>query len=1097
MADVEIRKGLDPARLTQSALAEDLALRRRSNRGEILWLVPTRRSQQALREQLVTQFGRTVFAPGIQSFEAFCEWLVTRADRPASRMSPMVRRLLLRRITRELESAERFDHFRGVARTTGFLDVVASFIAELKRDEIWPEQFLEAIQQMGRAAPRDHELGVVYQRYQDILQQRLWYDNEGRTWLAQSLLTSGQCRGLPRWELIVVDGFSEFTTPQLEMLQALSERCERLLITQIDDPSDRRDELLATCRLTAQRLIALFPQRTETTVDAVSTQNEPAFRQPVCRHLFGNPREVPIAPTASGLTIVAATGPESEWRSVAVRIKSLLAAGVCPAEIVVGVRSLSEDGLRWSRALAAAGIPIWTEAERPLHQEGLVKFLIAVMQAEIEDWAFHRLTAVLNSSFFQPSAGVTDGEWSDCSRAVAKLLRALRIPEGRDAMQAIIARVAESAPVASRRDEESLDSSDDEVRQSAQMARPALSWYFTATAPLRRGHSLRDWVDVLAEIVQSTGAANTPRDAQLWDYLQSLLRDAADAEAAWSETPAVLELSEFLMEFRDLLADETLDPPLESRGCVRVLPMDQLRHIDTPHLFLVGLSEESFPRRRSDDCLFSDAERQHLAALGLPLQHSAQQQQAEAYYFWSLLIRATQTLTLTYPAVNSRGQPSFASPYVIALQRLFAPGTLPVHHEGQLDPIPPSNEALTAADRRLVAMESARSGRSGWMRSLGELSETRSMVANLLAAVDMAAARFSTREFTAYEGRLTEVSNQRGLQDRFGPKRQFSATEFELYAACPFRFLLNTVLGIEPLPTLEEGTDHRRRGVVVHDVLADIRSEMAGIPAEELTTRFSSRVAQRLQREVGETELQQTLTRLEARLLSDWGGAYARQFTQYQELVQPRWETGWDIATPEIPFGDVPRRASEANLEIAPPLAFSDGTEMVLVRGRIDRVDVATVHGRTVFNVIDYKTGRPPRFTTEDVRSGRAVQLVLYALAVQRLGLVAADATPFQLGYWAVRETGFKTGMNQRGFSPLETAVWDSLEAMLTAILPRLAAGIRTGEFVVDSAQDDCTGHCPYRTVCRVNQVRPIAEKLHKRRSVIIEPEVSAEEKPA
>lgn len=208
--------------------------------------------------------------------------------------------------------------------------------------------------------------------------------------------------------------------------------------------------------------------------------------------------------------------------------------------------------------------------------------------------------------------------------------------------------------------------------------------------------------------------------------------------------------------------------------------------------------------------------------------------------------------------------------------------------------------------------------------------------------------------------------------------------------------------------------------------------------------------------------------------------------------MQQRWEEGWNINRAEVPFGDVPRRPSEKNLEIAPALAFSDGTEMVFVRGRIDRVDVAMIQGRTVYNVIDYKTGRPPRISVEDVRSGRAVQLVLYAFAVKQLGLVAEDALPFQLGYWAVRETGFKAGLSQRGpkgFTRLDAAVWESLEKLLTTILPRLAAGIRAGEFVVDNPDPDCTGRCPYRTVCRVNQIRPVVETLHKNRSPLIQPD--------
>ncbi|MDP1796325.1 MAG: exodeoxyribonuclease V subunit gamma [Planctomycetaceae bacterium] len=1096
MASVELRRGLDPAGLMQSVLREYVAHRQQesaANRVSTgLWLTPTKRSRRDVIQRILGLARTTHFAPQVMTFEDFAESLVKAADQPATRISPTIRRLLLRRITRDFEQSGMFRHFRGVAATAGFLDVVAGFISELKRDEIWPEDFLQVTTQRGRTADRDRELGLVYQRYQDVLQERNWYDNEGRTWLARTMLLEGKCRALPPWSLIAVVGFSDFTRPQFEILEALGQRTDRLVMTLADEPTDGRDELFAKCRGTRARLRSSFPQRVETLVEP-TVAAAPAYVAPIRNRLFGNPRDDQPAPSAAGLTIVAATGPDSEWRAIALRIKSLIASGVRPGEIAVGVRSLTEEGERWGRALQSAGIPTWTEAGSPLRLEGIVKFLIAALQTEAEDWAYPRLMSVLGSTYFNPPALRNTVE-ADV-RAASTVLRQLRIPQDRMAILDIVRRVATVETNASRRDEDALEDTQDDLQAHAIAATRVLMWYQNVTAPLRRDHTLGDWIDALAEFVSAVGFGLDPQlvnERPGWDQVQRVIRDAAVAETEWTDTPAMLTLSEFLLEFRDLLASEERDPPPEHTGSVRVLSMDQLRHVDTPHLFLVGLTEESFPRRRGDDCLFTDAERERLVAQGLPLRHAALHQQEEAYFFWSLLMRGTQSLTLSYAAVNVRGQPAFASPYVMALRRLFTPAALPVRHEGQLDPIPPVEESLTLTDQRLMAMESARTGRAGWLRSLGENTATRPMVNNVIAALDMAMARFETKGFTSYEGRLEQTTNQRRLQERFGPKRQFSATEFEAYANCPFRFWLSTVLGIEPLASMEEGTDHLRRGVVVHDVLADLRSEMAGIAREELAERFSRLVSDRLQRTVTETELQRALTRLEERLLTDWASAYSQQFDNYRQLVQQRWEEGWNINRAEVPFGDVPRRPSEKNLEIAPPLAFSDGTEMVFVRGRIDRVDVAMIQGRTVYNVIDYKTGRPPRISVEDVRSGRAVQLVLYAFAVKQLGLVAEDALPFQLGYWAVRETGFKAGLSQRGpkgFTRLDAAVWESLEKLLTTILPRLAAGIRSGEFVVDNPDPDCTGRCPYRTVCRVNQIRPVVETLHKNRSPLIQPD--------
>jgi hypothetical protein len=133
--------------------------------------------------------------------------------------------------------------------------------------------------------------------------------------------------------------------------------------------------------------------------------------------------------------------------------------------------------------------------------------------------------------------------------------------------------------------------------------------------------------------------------------------------------------------------------------------------------------------------------------------------------------------------------------------------------------------------------------------------------------------------------------------------------------------------------------------------------------------------------------------------------------------------------------------------------------------------------------VIDYKSGKPPRFDLDDVRAGTSLQLALYTLAVARMNLAGENALPFQMGYWSIREKGFVPGLKGKAI-PFDEAGLRSLEQLLEMVLPTLVQGMRSGEFPVDSRVKDCTSRCPYNTVCRVNQIRPLAEKLNKRRPI-------------
>ena len=115
-----------------------------------------------------------------------------------------------------------------------------------------------------------------------------------------------------------------------------------------------------------------------------------------------------------------------------------------------------------------------------------------------------------------------------------------------------------------------------------------------------------------------------------------------------------------------------------------------------------------------------------------------------------------------------------------------------------------------------------------------------------------------------------------------------------------------------------------------------------------------------------------------------------------------------------------------------------------------------SVAGHPAYVVIDYKTGQRPRLANDDLISGRSIQLGLYLTAIKRLGLVGADAVPYQMGFWSLKETGFKPGMGRAKFEPLDKAIIQSLEILLDDLLPRLAEGIRSGRFVVENDDQNC-----------------------------------------
>ena len=389
-------------------------------------------------------------------------------------------------------------------------------------------------------------------------------------------------------------------------------------------------------------------------------------------------------------------------------------------------------------------------------------------------------------------------------------------------------------------------------------------------------------------------------------------------------------------------------------------------------------------------------------------------------------------------------------------------------------------------DLRVVATSEALQKRPQWFQTLATLPPWGwDMARGILAAIDLSIARFQTRGFTPFEGIITRAANLQYLGERFSPQQEFSATQLENYAECPFRFWVSDVLKIRELEAPDQFTDYGRRGDIVHDILLELHSQLEpttdAVPHESAVETFRQLLEARLSRELAGSDLLAALLRIEERLLNEWGEEYASQWSEYHTELREKSSLFLKPALFEVSFGTPHDPTAETTTR--PYLTLGSADQETRIRGRIDRIDVGEVGGQPVFNIIDYKTGRRPSTAACQMRSGKSLQLVLYTLATQRLNLAGSNALPIQAGYWCLRETGWTpiNKMPKAGPNGLEPhADWIALVDVLDELVPRLAAGIRSGQFPVYNTDTSCMTYCPYKTTCRVSQIRPLEESLAK-----------------
>lgn len=1059
-----------------------------------LWLSPTHRAVSEIRQALLDGELGGCFQPQCLTFDQFARRVLDASTLPTRSIGPSLVRHIVGQLIGEAQEQDELRYFGPIAATRGFLDLVVGTIQEFKRLEIWPEELAQAVGR--RPSQKDRELLLLYERYQQRLTAHHLYDAQGRFWQARALLRAGQQKPFERLRHVLVDGFTDFTRTEHEMLQMLAGRVESLTITLPMDDGQQRPDLFLKTAATLERLKSYHPQLQ---VDRLPRRRGTwAAMDHLEQYLFANPHHAPAAEDGAGIEIVPAASDVQELETIARRIKALLVRGdqqgdgrpVPAQDIVVVFRSLADVAETAHEIFAQFGVPVAIGSQQSLGRSPLAAALTGWLRLELDDWPFRQALAMLGHNGFCP-------DWPERNdsavMAAQQTIYALQIPSGKDELLAGVDRLAQG---------------DTPRGAAAREARPLLERMAQMLDQLPDQAPLTVWREAIVHLAAAIGMlskrpisdevrAGEPADRDTWDALLTALA-AHDQLGTWLGDPLrAYTLEQFYEHLVEMLRSEPLPGANDETGRVRVLSAEQARNLSTPYVFLAGLSEKAFPPAAREDCVLGEADTARLIRAGLPLLSHADRPRFEMLLFYEVATRATRRLVLSYPALDARAQPLSPSPYLTELEQTFGAGCLARLPIAELSSVPASDEVLSLRELRVRAVSRALDGQTQLLERLCQHPAGRRSAVNLLTGLEVQQLR-KQEAFGPFDGVLGTPAAGNLLAKRFGDEHCWSPSQLEQYAYCPYQFLLAQVLRMEPLEELEFEADHRGRGQMLHWLLSTLHRQWNS--AGKLSTPGASSegafravaealVGQFVEQAAARGALREGMLQIDARRVSAWLGEYHAQHRAYEESWSA-WETPLRPAHFEVAFGPrrrLPSSGDEPVEEIDPlstevPYELDCGGETIRFAGRIDRIDLGQIGRTVVFNIVDYKSGKPSKRTSLDsVLAGRSLQLPLYALAAREL-LAQQGALPYRAAYWHVAGEGYrekdaiKFHLDSQGNLEL-TPEWEQLEKDLKVRVKSLVDGIRQGQFPMVSHDDECTSRCAYRTVCRVNQVRSLGKQ--------------------
>ncbi|MCB9601566.1 MAG: PD-(D/E)XK nuclease family protein [Sandaracinus sp.] len=528
-----------------------------------------------------------------------------------------------------------------------------------------------------------------------------------------------------------------------------------------------------------------------------------------------------------------------------------------------------------------------------------------------------------------------------------------------------------------------------------------------------------------------------------------------------------------LLEVRGVLAHRLgslVTRPSAAATGVHVLTPDEARGVSADVVFVPGLAEHLFPEKLLEDPLLLDARRRAISGAALDTREIRARRERQRLAI--AVGAASAHLVVSWPRADlERARPRVPSFYALEIARA-AHGALPGWSElaetaakatsevvGWPAPDDP-HEAIDEAEFDLAALRRLASRPvPGGAAYLLDASPT------LRRAFSARARRWNVKTWTPYDG-LVDAALATALARYRPATKPFSASALEQLAACPYRFALRSFFKLAPreVPEAIEDPNPRQRGTFVHDVQFDVLTRLR---AEKLLPLDHPQKLARARLLLDETvasvadEHEEELAPAIPRVWRDFVDAVRLDLHEWLGRLHDA--PDWVPVAFELTFGvERGRRRDPASRKEPVDLKLGRAGDVALrFRGSIDLVEAKG----DALRATDHKTGKARYDASLRIGGGRALQPVLYALALEALH-PDRSVVGGRLYYCTSRG----------GFVDREVPLDDDARDLAGRAVHVLERMLARGFFPAAPGERECEW-CDYRVVCGTREARRVQRK--------------------
>jgi ATP-dependent helicase/nuclease subunit B len=1036
----------------------DLLIESKINSGklsEILFIVPTNRKIRFLKRELISASPNKVAENiNFETIGTFAVKLLMGFEGQSRLISDEATIVLLKQSFQETE-LKYFSNYRDEI-PFGTLERVKNVISEYKRHIITPELLMKESKKLsGSEKIKAEDISNIYKTYQskfnelgakeigDVYDELLNLNGES--------FSKRFLEYFPDVNNIIINGFDEFTISEIEIINSSADINDVDLYLNFD--YYKYNPLIFSHLNSCYNKLEGKGFRV---INDISIVEQTRFLEDVRQNLFSSKKTNKTVHYNSQMTEITAFNRENEISLIAKEIKKLIADNITtPNKICVAFNLIKPYTPIVRGQFSVYGVPFNLTDRFSLNTSSPIIAIINLLEIIENDFYYKNIFRALSNNIIE----ISDINLNNLLKASIELKVISGFKNWISSINdAIIEQQNDDDSINEMRRynvnyEKALDDITELNSILKQFEKPmTLDTFYQNICGLI--YSLNIYVKILDGIDDSV-----EKDVKAVNTFLNSIKELTDLLKIEYGEDKKLPLKFYLNQLITIASFSRYNIKEKPGYGVLVTTLNEIRGIQFDYLFIAGLTDGDFPTRYSPEIFFS----------GSFVKEEIRHQTEERYHFYQALCSWKKGLYLTHPLTDERKE-LVESNFLQEFKVVFK---LTKKTEEDYDDI-----IFSRLELLKYVGDSIRNNHTNILLP----EEEKFNLKNAESAIEINEIRLNKPfENTAFTGVLTnklteELKNK--LLELKG--NQYSITQLESYAKCPFQYFADRVLHLNTLEEPTEELEAFELGSLLHAILFEFYTKLKGENiilqgADDKNFKKAENLLFKTARDkIDRLKLNSSLTFYEKEKILGIDDD-TRNSILYKFLVEERnSKDGFIPEFFELAFGKVDKLTGNKSLACE---EFEIGD--VKLRGKIDRVDINEEDG--TLKIVDYKlSGIRPK--QNELQNGLSLQLPLYLYAAKEL-----IKSQFKKNYERFGAEIYSLKFNQKDFGSKLVGIGRAkndkdkmvhlAEEMIKICIESISKyveEISSGKFNLSRLEDrenKVCKFCNFRSICRIQEV--------------------------